>query len=210
MTMQAVMIMQTDCACSDKAFSTNLSTSQSTSVYVTCRHYSDAVLVAVIALCTLENDVIHAGYLALALYFFRQRESLRTSALFRWLPLYNFGVMLLSLAYQAPLQALWHGNPHRQVPLNIFCMWNGIRYAYKSVAMQCVASWRTAMWRIRLWAKPVAMPFLAFMSDCMCDNDHRCHLCPCNDGSQLGLSIRFPLGLKACTHTVVRLVWCHI
>ena len=80
-----------------------------------CRHYSDAVLVAVIALCTLENDVIHAGYLALALYFFRHRESLRTPALFRWLPLYNFGVMLLSLAYQAPLQQLWHGDPHRQV-----------------------------------------------------------------------------------------------
>ncbi len=83
-----------------------------------CRHYSDAVLVAVIALCTLENDVIHAGYLALALYFFRQRESLRTPALFRWLPLYNFGVMLLSLAYQAPLQNLWHGTPHRQVQSN--------------------------------------------------------------------------------------------
>ena len=80
-----------------------------------CRHYSDAVLVAVIALCTLENDVIHAGYLALALYFFRNRESLRTPALFWWLPLYNFGVMLLSLAYQAPLQQLWHGDPHRQV-----------------------------------------------------------------------------------------------
>ena len=79
------------------------------------RHYSDAVLVAVIALCTLENDVIHAGYLALALYFFRSRESLRTPALFRWLPLYNFGVMLLSLAYQAPLQQLWHGESHRQV-----------------------------------------------------------------------------------------------
>lgn len=80
-----------------------------------CRHYSDAVLVAVIALCTLENDVIHAGYLALALYFFRHRESLRSPALFRWLPLYNFGVMLVSLAYQAPLQRLWHGEPHRQV-----------------------------------------------------------------------------------------------
>ena len=80
-----------------------------------CRHYSDSVLVAVIALCTLENDVIHAGYLALALYFFRSRESLRTPALFRWLPLYNFGVMLVSLAYQAPLQQLWHGDPHRQV-----------------------------------------------------------------------------------------------
>ncbi len=93
-----------------------------------CRHYSDAVLVAVIALCTLENDVIHAGYLALALYFFRQRESLRTPALFRWLPLYNFGVMLLSLAYQAPLQNLWHGTPHRQV--NRVVVWMSISNAH--------------------------------------------------------------------------------
>ncbi len=93
-----------------------------------CRHYSDAVLVAVIALCTLENDVIHAGYLALALYFFRQRESLRTPALFRWLPLYNFGVMLLSLAYQAPMQNLWHGTPHRQV--NRVVVWMSISNAH--------------------------------------------------------------------------------
>ena len=38
---------------------------------IECRHYTDAVLIAVIGLCALENDVIHAGYLALALYFFR-------------------------------------------------------------------------------------------------------------------------------------------
>ena len=85
-----------------------------------CRHYSDAVLVAVIALCTLENDVIHAGYLALALYFFRHRESLRSPALFRWLPLYNFAVMLISLAYQAPLQNLWHGQPHTKVQHDVY------------------------------------------------------------------------------------------
>ncbi len=41
------------------------------------RHYTDVVLVAVVALCTLENDVIHAGYLALALLFFRRRDELR-------------------------------------------------------------------------------------------------------------------------------------
>ena len=33
---------------------------------------------AVVALCTLENDVIHAGYLALALLFFRCRDALRS------------------------------------------------------------------------------------------------------------------------------------
>ena len=32
---------------------------------------------AVVALCTQENDVIHAGYLALALLFFRRRDALR-------------------------------------------------------------------------------------------------------------------------------------
>ena len=42
-----------------------------------CRHYTDVLLVAVVALCTLENDVIHAGYLALALLFFRRRDELR-------------------------------------------------------------------------------------------------------------------------------------
>lgn len=35
------------------------------------------MLIAVVALCTLENDVIHAGYLALALLFFRGRDELR-------------------------------------------------------------------------------------------------------------------------------------
>ncbi len=42
------------------------------------RHYLDAVLVAVVALCTLENDIIHAGYLAIALFFFRGRIDLRS------------------------------------------------------------------------------------------------------------------------------------
>lgn len=35
------------------------------------------MLIALVALCTLENDVIHAGYLALALLFFRRRDELR-------------------------------------------------------------------------------------------------------------------------------------
>ena len=40
---------------------------------------------AVVALCTLENDVIHAGYLALALLFFRCRDALRSERN-RWAP----------------------------------------------------------------------------------------------------------------------------
>lgn len=43
----------------------------------TCRHYLDGLLVAVVALCTLENDIVHAAYLALALAFFRSRIALR-------------------------------------------------------------------------------------------------------------------------------------
>lgn len=43
-----------------------------------CRHYLDALLVAVVALCTLENDIVHAGYLATALFFFRHRIDLRS------------------------------------------------------------------------------------------------------------------------------------
>jgi hypothetical protein len=115
---------------------------------VTCRHYTDVVLIAVVALCTLENDVIHAGYLALALLFFRRRDELRlqrnrchdafnclqsSSALcctslqlaslhqlidlqypqttfcrmFKWLPVYNFLVMFVTLAYQAPFERLF-------------------------------------------------------------------------------------------------------
>ena len=65
----------------------------------------DIVLIAVVALCTAENDVIHAAYLALALLLFRRRDTLRAEGnrLFKWLPIYNFIVMLITLAYQAPL-----------------------------------------------------------------------------------------------------------
>ena len=74
-----------------------------------CRHFTDVLLVAVVALCTLENDVIHAAYLAIALLLFRRRDVLRTErqSLFRWLPLYNFAVMLLTIAYQAPFENIW-------------------------------------------------------------------------------------------------------
>lgn len=46
-------------------------------VLSSCRHYLDFLLVCVVALCTLENDMLHAGYLALALAFFRSRIALR-------------------------------------------------------------------------------------------------------------------------------------
>lgn len=69
----------------------------------------DVVLIAVVALCTVENDVIHAAYLAIALLLFRRRDALRYEGnkRFKWLPFYNFIVMLITLAYQAPWPALW-------------------------------------------------------------------------------------------------------
>ena len=84
-----------------------------------CRHYTDAVLITVVALCALENDVIHAGYLALALLLFRRRETLRVerSKLFKWMAIYNFAVIVLTLAFQAPFEDAWGSiwEPQRKV-----------------------------------------------------------------------------------------------
>ena len=72
-----------------------------------------------VALCALENDVIHAGYLALALLLFRRRETLRVerSKLFKWMAIYNFAVMVLTLAFQAPFEDAWGSmwEPQRKV-----------------------------------------------------------------------------------------------
>ena len=38
-----------------------------------CRHCTDGVLIAVVALCALDNDIIHAAYLAIALLLFWQQ-----------------------------------------------------------------------------------------------------------------------------------------
>ncbi|KAK9863698.1 hypothetical protein WJX84_001768 [Apatococcus fuscideae] len=77
------------------------------------RYYTDGVLVAVVALCALDNDIIHAAYLAIALLLFRQRDQLREQGnfLFKWLVIYNFLVMLTTIVYQAPLYQLLHRNP---------------------------------------------------------------------------------------------------
>ena len=78
-----------------------------------CRYYTDGVLVAVVALCALDNDIIHAAYLAIALLLFRQRDQLREQGnfLFRWLVIYNFLVMLTTIVYQAPLYRLLDRHP---------------------------------------------------------------------------------------------------
>lgn len=69
--------------------------------------------VCVSALCIKQKDLLHAGYLAITLLFFRQRFSLMTApaaaphgpgtrgaGLFAWLPAFNLLVMALTLLYQ--------------------------------------------------------------------------------------------------------------
>lgn len=64
------------------------------------------------ALCIKQKDLLHAGYLAITLLFFRQRTQLmmapaaphgalaRAARLFLWLPAFNLLVMALTLLYQ--------------------------------------------------------------------------------------------------------------
>ena len=84
----------------------------------------DVVLIAVVALCTVENDVIHAAYLAIALLLFRRRDTLRydSNRLFKWLPLYNFLVMLITLIYQAPWPTL-HESRHKPHQMQVLSTW---------------------------------------------------------------------------------------
>jgi hypothetical protein len=68
--------------------------------------------VCVAALCIKQKDLLHAGYLAITLLFFRQRTQLmmapaaphgtlvRGARLFLWLPAFNLLVMGLTLLYQ--------------------------------------------------------------------------------------------------------------
>ena len=74
-----------------------------------------ALQVCVAALCIKQKDLLHAGYLAITLLFFRQRTSLVTAPaapagvlakgarLFLWLPAFNLLVMGLTLLYQVGL-----------------------------------------------------------------------------------------------------------
>lgn len=73
--------------------------------YAVYRRSLEALLIAVVLVCVMENDIIHAGYLAIALFFFRSRLTLRNrrNSAFAILPGYNMAVMAIALAYQAPL-----------------------------------------------------------------------------------------------------------
>ncbi|XP_062084665.1 piezo-type mechanosensitive ion channel homolog isoform X2 [Humulus lupulus] len=64
----------------------------------------DLVLVLILITGTLEYDVLHLGYLGFALVFFRMRLEIlkKKNKIFKFLRMYNFGLIVLSLAYQSP------------------------------------------------------------------------------------------------------------
>ncbi|XP_057994460.1 piezo-type mechanosensitive ion channel homolog isoform X2 [Hevea brasiliensis] len=72
-------------------------------LYCYC-HLLDLVLCLILITGTLEYDILHLGYLAFALVFFRMRLVMlkKKNKMFRFLRIYNFALIVLSLAYQSP------------------------------------------------------------------------------------------------------------
>lgn len=72
-------------------------------LYCYC-HLLDVVLTLVLITGTLEYDILHLGYLAFALVFFRRRLEIlkKRNKVFKLLRIYNFVLIVLSLAYQSP------------------------------------------------------------------------------------------------------------
>ncbi|KAK7258817.1 hypothetical protein RIF29_24404 [Crotalaria pallida] len=67
-------------------------------------HLLDFVLSLILITGTLEYDILHLGYLGFALVFFRKRLKIlkQGNIIFRFLRMYNFVLIVLSLAYQSP------------------------------------------------------------------------------------------------------------
>lgn len=67
-------------------------------------HLLDLVLASILITGTLEYDILHLGYLGFALVFFRLRLTIlkKKNKIFKYLRMYNFAVIVLSLAYQSP------------------------------------------------------------------------------------------------------------
>ncbi|XP_010242544.1 PREDICTED: piezo-type mechanosensitive ion channel homolog isoform X2 [Nelumbo nucifera] len=72
-------------------------------VYCYC-HLLDLVLALILITGTLEYDILHLGYLGFALVFFRMRLEIlkKKNRIFKFLRMYNFALIVLSLAYQSP------------------------------------------------------------------------------------------------------------
>jgi hypothetical protein len=67
-------------------------------------HLLDVVLMLVLITGTLEYDILHLGYLGFAMVSFRMRHTImkKQNRIFNLLRLYNFTLVVLSLAFQAP------------------------------------------------------------------------------------------------------------
>lgn len=72
-------------------------------LYAYC-HLLDIVLALIAITGTLEYDFLHLGYLGFALVFFRMRLEIlkKKNKIFKYLRMYNFALIVLSLAYQSP------------------------------------------------------------------------------------------------------------
>ncbi|XP_043708760.1 piezo-type mechanosensitive ion channel homolog isoform X1 [Telopea speciosissima] len=72
-------------------------------LYCYC-HLLDLVLALILITGTLEYDILHLGYLGFALVFFRMRLEIlkKKNKIFKFLRMYNFALIVLSLAYQSP------------------------------------------------------------------------------------------------------------
>ncbi|KAI4329739.1 hypothetical protein MLD38_028089 [Melastoma candidum] len=82
-------------------------------LYCYC-HLLDLVLASILIIGTLEYDVLHLGYLALAAVFFRMRLDIlkKRNRIFKILRIYNFTVIILSLAYQSPFVGAFSCNKY--------------------------------------------------------------------------------------------------
>jgi hypothetical protein len=105
--------------------------------YFVLRWHLDFVLISVVVACILDNNVMHAGYLAMSFYFFRHRIRLRyeRNRLFKWLPLYNFLVMTITILYQIPLESEKDGGQQDddQVRFALF----PCTFVFKSIKIPC-------------------------------------------------------------------------
>ncbi|XP_020597210.1 piezo-type mechanosensitive ion channel homolog isoform X2 [Phalaenopsis equestris] len=72
-------------------------------LYLYC-HLLDIVLALILITGTMEYDILHLGYLGFALVYFRMRLEIlkKKNQIFRYVRIYNFILVVLSLAYQSP------------------------------------------------------------------------------------------------------------
>lgn len=72
-------------------------------LYCYC-HLLDIVLALILITGTLEYDILHLGYLGFALVFFRLRLEIlkKKNSIFKFLRIYNFSLIILTLIYQSP------------------------------------------------------------------------------------------------------------